>query len=157
MPPARASRIGAAVASGSPKSIGTPGLGAAENIALGIVISLVEADVASEAYKKAAAFLNDLLRQVAENGDADESQWRAIAEKLTAIANMKQSMLGYVWEVISYGQGSLQEKQALAMMALASELGEKFGYHQERQPGEEHYEVISAASKRKSERMKVWL
>ena len=113
-------------------SIGKPGLGAAENIALGILISLVEAGVASTVYRESAAMLNELLTQIAQHGDADEAEWAAIESKLNEIANMKQSVLGYVWEFITYGQGSLQEKQAMAMMLLASELGDKFGYANER-------------------------
>ena len=112
----------------SPRSIGKPGLGAAENIALGLVIAFVEADIANTLYRESATVLNDLLRQIAQNDDADEADWRTINEKLKEIASMKQSILGYIWEVISYGQGSLLEKQAMAMMSLALDLGEKYGY-----------------------------
>jgi hypothetical protein len=121
---------------GSPQTVGKPGLGAAENLALGIAISFIEAGVADTAYRDSAAMLNDLLRQIAESGDADENDWRAIEKDLKDIANMKQSWLGAAWEVISYGQGSLPEKQAIAMMTLASELGRKFGYHEEKTWGD---------------------
>jgi len=109
-------------------SIGKPGLGAAENIALGLVIALAEADIANSFYRNSAAVLNELLHQIAQNGDADEAGWQAIDEKLKAIASLKQSILGYIWEGISYGQGSLREQQAMAMLVLATELGEKYGY-----------------------------
>lgn len=45
---------------------------------------------------------------------------------------MKQSFLGYIWEFISYGQGSFVEKQALAMNILADELAKKYGYQNTR-------------------------
>ncbi|MGD9720828.1 MAG: hypothetical protein AB7O59_14150 [Pirellulales bacterium] len=105
-----------------------PGLGMAENVALGTIISLVEANVANEYYRSAAQSLNDLLDQIAANGDADEQGWRTIKQRLDAIASMKQSILGSLWEFISYGQGSLQEQQGAAMMFFAGELAEKYGY-----------------------------
>jgi hypothetical protein len=95
---------------------------------LGLAISLVEAGIANALYRESAAVLNDLLHQIAKNDEADENAWRSIQAKLNEVANMKQSLLGHAWEVISYGQGSLQEKQAIAMMLLASDLAEKYGY-----------------------------
>ena len=49
---------------------------------------------------------------------------------------MKQSILGYIGEFMSYGQGSLKEQQAMAMMSLALDLGEKFGYENKRTWGD---------------------
>lgn len=112
----------------SQRAIGKPGAGAVRNIALGLAISLVESSVANSAYRESATVLNDLLRQLAQGEDADNVDWSSIETQLKEIANMKQSTLGYVWETISYGQGSLQEKQAMALMFLASDLGQKYGY-----------------------------
>jgi hypothetical protein len=114
--------------SSSTRSIGKPGVGATANIALGIVASLAEAGVAESVYRDAASVLKDLLQQIEQNGDADEKDWQEIDEKLKEIANMKQPVVGYLGEVMSYGQGSLKEKQAMAMMLLAWDLGKKFGY-----------------------------
>jgi hypothetical protein len=69
-----------------------------------------------------------LLNQIAQNEEASEAEWQAIGERLKQIANMKQSLLGHAWEFITYGQGSLPEKQAIAMMMLAGELAAKYGY-----------------------------
>jgi hypothetical protein len=77
-----------------------------------------------------------LLQQIAQNGDANGQDWTAIEGKLKEIASMKQSTLGHVWEVITYGQGSLKEKQAMAMMSLAWDLGKKFGYENKRTWGD---------------------
>jgi hypothetical protein len=111
-------------------------VGATANIALGIVASLAEAGVAESVYRDAASVLTDLLQQIAQNGDADEQNWTAIEGKLKEIASMKQSILGYVGEFMSYGQGSLKEQQATAMMSLALDLGKKFGYENKRTWGD---------------------
>ncbi len=111
-----------------PTSIGKPRLGLAENIALGLVISLAEAGVANAVYRESVAVLTDLLKLIAKNGDADESGWQEIEAKVRKIGDMQQSWLGLAWEVLTYGQGSLQEKQAIAMMMLASDLADRYGY-----------------------------
>jgi hypothetical protein len=49
---------------------------------------------------------------------------------------MRQSWLGSAWEFVSYGQGSLSEKQAIAMTFLAHELADEFGYTYQRTWGE---------------------
>jgi len=41
---------------------------------------------------------------------------------------MKQSYLGYLFEFLTYGQGSLPEKQGGEMYLLALRLAERFGY-----------------------------
>lgn len=94
--------------------------------------SLAEAGVADSVYRDAVSVLTDLLQQIEKYGDAEERDWQEIDEKLSEIANMKQSTLGHAWEVITYGQGSLKEKQAMAMMSLAWDLGKKFGYQNKR-------------------------
>jgi len=96
----------------SPQSVGKPGLGAARNLALGVIASLAEAGVAESAYHDTARMLDDLLSQIAKNDDADEAEWEAIRDKLNEIANMKQSWLGAAWEFVSFGQRSVVEKQA---------------------------------------------
>ncbi len=65
---------------------------------------------------------------MAKNGDAEEKDWQKIEKRLKEIANMKQSAPGYVWEVMTYGQGSLTEKKGLALGSLAYELADRFGY-----------------------------
>jgi hypothetical protein len=120
----------------SPRSIGKPGAGAAANVAMGIVASLAEAGVAEAVFRDAASVLTDLLQQIAQNGDADEQEWAEIEGQLEEIARMKQSIWGYLGEFMSYGQGSLKEQQALAMMSLARDLGDKFGYENKRTWGD---------------------
>jgi hypothetical protein len=120
----------------STRSIGKPGVGATANIALGIVASLAEAGVAESLYRDAVSVLTDLLQQIAQNGDADEQDWTVIEGKLKEIASMKQSILGYIGEFMSYGQGSLKEQQAMALMSLALDLGEKFGYENKKTWGD---------------------
>ena len=120
----------------APKSIGKPGLGALENVALGVMISLVEASIADTIYKDAAETLNGLLEQIAKNDEADEKEWQAIGDKLKEIANMKQSWLGYLGEFMSYGQGSLPEQQAMEMVSLALDLARKHGYKNVRTLGD---------------------
>lgn len=117
-------------------AIAKPGLGMAQNVALGILISIVEAGVADEIHRNSAKTLDELLRQMVENGDADEKQWNDIEGRLKEIAAMKQSVLGYIWEVISYGQGSLAERQAMAMNLLAWELADTHGYQNKKTWGE---------------------
>ena len=111
-----------------PLSVGKSSLGAVENLALGVLISFAEAGVANAAYRESVAVLTDLLKQIAQNGDADEPGWQEIEARLKEIGDMKQSWLGLAWEVLTYGQGSIQEKQAMAMMLLASDLADKYGY-----------------------------
>jgi hypothetical protein len=120
----------------SPVAIGKSSLGAAENLALGFVIAFVEADVADSAYRESVTVLDDLLRQIAHNGEADENNWREIEEKLKEIAKLKQSTLGSAWGFVSIGQGSLIAKQAVAMMMLAWELADKYGYKNKKTWGE---------------------
>jgi hypothetical protein len=120
----------------APRSPGKPGVGTAANFALGIVASLAEAGVADAVYRDAASVLKDLLQKIEKNGDASDQDWAAIEEKLKEITNMKQSTLGYLGEVMTYGQGSLKEKQAMAMMSLAFDLGKKFGYQNKRTWGD---------------------
>ena len=72
--------------------------------------------------------MQDLLGQIQEKGEADEKEWAEIEGRLNEIAKMKQSWFGHLWEFISFGQGSLIEKQAMAMHLLATELAEKHGY-----------------------------
>jgi len=115
---------------------GKLGSGVFKNIGLGLIISIVEGDISNAVYRESAAMLNDLLRQIAHNGDATEKDWLEINDKLLDIINMKQSVLGFMWELLSYGQGSVVEKQAIAMMQLADTLGNRFGYHNKKSWGD---------------------
>jgi hypothetical protein len=117
-------------------TVGKPSLGVLENVALGIMISLAEANVASEAYKHSHAALKSLLDQITQNRDATESESHDITKKLADIANMKQSSAGFSWEFITYGQGSVPERQAQAMQILAFELADKYGYRNVRTWGD---------------------
>jgi hypothetical protein len=112
--------------------IGRLGAGAIKSVAMGIAISLIEANVANDMFRDSAASLNELLQDLEENEEVDEAGWKDIEIRLREIANMRQSILGYVWEFVSYGQGSLAEKQALAMMVFTGELADKYGYRSTR-------------------------
>jgi hypothetical protein len=117
-----------ATAAIAPRSPAKPGLGTASNIGLGILISLAEASIGNEIYRNGAAALNDLLRQIDQNNEATEKDWLEINQELQRIASMKQSYLGYLFEFLTYGQGSLPEKQGGEMYLLALRLAERFGY-----------------------------
>lgn len=120
------------VGSSRSASVSSPNLGTLANIALGVVISLAEAGVANAAYQDSVEAMQNLLKQIEVNGDADEEGWREIESKLQEIAVMKQSMLGRVWEWLTYGQGSLTERKAMAIMTYSSELATKYGYRSTR-------------------------
>jgi hypothetical protein len=111
-----------------PQSIGRPGIGTAKNIALGIIISIVEADVANSFYRKSAAALAKLLEQIESREEASELEWDRIGARLSEISRMKQSLLGHAWELVTYGQGSLAEKKGIALLELGNQLADRFGY-----------------------------
>jgi hypothetical protein len=116
----------------TPKSIGRPGVGSVANLALGVLTSLVEAKVSNERYQETLALLQDVLSRIERDNKATASDWKEIGAKVEEIAKMKQFAAGYVFEFLSYGRGSLIDRQALAMAILADELGDKFGYQRTR-------------------------
>jgi len=109
------------------RSIGKPGLSAVENIGLGVVISVAEADISNEFYEACSNSLNGLLGQVAENHEAVQSEWDAILQRIEQIKAMKLSLPGRIWSWIS-SVDVLTVQKGNALMLLAGEIADKHGY-----------------------------
>jgi hypothetical protein len=117
-------------------SAAKPGPGAAANLAVGLLASLAEAGVAESIYQDAHTVLNNLITDISNSDAAQDIDWDVIQRRLREIGEMKQTALGSIAEFFSYGQGSLKELHAMAMMTLADELAAKYGYQKKRAWGD---------------------
>jgi hypothetical protein len=105
-----------------------PDIGTVGDVVLGIVISIAEADIADHTYRENAKLLNDLLSQIRNRNEAGAAKWEEIRREVESIRDMKQSYLGYAFEFISYGQGSILEQQGIAFGVLTDQIADEFGY-----------------------------